>query len=172
MAADPPIKRSNFWWLALLFAVPVAAVAIPCVLGILIDLQKANSPKVIVNRKEWPTELEELVAKSNLSAEEIASIEVVRVGMGDGWCCRLRQTPATSALVTSRWIPIEKSPVGESAKERFFGYLPNPWRKPAPQGRFYIHPDYNTQEEGNGTAYVGLIDDGGKYVYVWFYFNF
>jgi hypothetical protein len=171
MVRDPEPKRS-FWWLTLLFAVPVAAVAIPCVLGIVIQLQTATLTKVIVDRKEWPSELEELVAKSKLSPEDIASIEVVRVGWGDGWFCRLRQTPGTTALVTSRWIPIEKSPVGEPAKERFSSYLPNPWRKPAPQGRFYIHPDYNTQEEGNGTAYVGLVDDGGKYVFVWFYFNF
>lgn len=172
MANDPEPQRSNFWWLVLLFAVPVAAVAVPCVLGILIDLRRTNSPQMIVNRKDWPPELEELVAKSNLPPADIASIEVVRVGWGDGWFCRLRQSPGTTALVTSRWIPIEKSPVGESAKKRFLHYLPNPWRKPPPRGRFYIHPDYNTQEEGNGTAYIGLIDEGGKYVFVWFYFNF
>ncbi|MFN0021696.1 MAG: hypothetical protein ACKVP0_25895 [Pirellulaceae bacterium] len=172
MAKYPEPKRSNSCWLLLLFAVPVAAVTIPCVLGILLQFQQVNSPKVIVDRKEWPPELEELVAKSNLSPADIASLEVVREGMWDGWFCRMRQSPSTATLITSRWIPMEKSPVGKSAKERFFDRLPSPWRKPAPQGRFYIHPDYNTQEEGNGTAYVGLIDDEGKYVFVWFYFNF
>jgi hypothetical protein len=126
---------------------------------------------VITSRKDWPRELEELVAQSHLSPEEIDSIEVV-TNRWDGWFCRLRQTENTSALVTSRWIPIAKSPVAAAAQERFFDRLPNRWSKPAPAGRFFIHPQYSTQEEGDGTAFVGLIDDDQKYVFVWFYFNF
>lgn len=172
MKSHPTSQRSKFWWLVLLGALPLGALGIPCLLGVLVRLGADAEPQVIIDRKEWPPELEELVAKSNLTPEDIASIEVVRVGLGAGWFCRLRQTPGTTALVTSQWIPIEKSPVGASAQERFFGYLPNPWRKPAPAGRFYIHREYSTQEEGNGTAYLGLIDEGGEYVFVWFYFNF
>ncbi len=172
MAEQVKLSRLQFWWLTLAGAIVLSVSGLCCAVVVLGWFRASFEPRVITDRSEWPPELAELITESHLSTADIGTIEVIHLGMGDGWFCRMRQTPGTTALVTSRWIPIEKSPAGESAQQRFFNWLPQRWSKPTPAGRFYIHPDYSTQEEGNGTAFIGLIDEEGKDVFVWYYFNF
>jgi hypothetical protein len=127
----------------------------------------------VLDRTEWPSHLVKFIASSNLSAKESDHIEAVLTnGFGDGWFLRMPRSENAERLVTQQWIPIEESEVGDSAAQGFWQRMPKAWK---PQrgdqaSKMYIHPRYNPQEDGNGTAFVGLIDD--DYVYVWFYFNF
>jgi hypothetical protein len=94
--------------------------------------------------------------------------------MGDGWFCRMERTPGTTSLVKDRWIPIHKSQAAAQAKQGFYNYFPQNWDRYPERltGRFYVHPQFNMEEDGNGTAHVGLIDDEQNRVYLWLYFNF
>lgn len=139
-----------------------------------ISFRASLEPKLIVSRTDWPRELEELVSSSDLNSEDIGTIEVVRVGWGDGWYCRMRKSPRTVALVMDRWVWAKESPEAELAIEEFASRTPIRWktRRQPPLSDFYIHPKFNMQEDGNGTAFVGLIDEERDSVFIWFYFNF
>src|SRR5262245_20451524 len=116
-------------------------------------MRASFEPKIIETRAEWPRELEELVMSARLSPEDIATIEVVRIGWGDGWFCRMRKSPRTVALVIDRWVWAKESPAADVAIAKFTDYMPNRWksRRTPPLSDFYIHPKFNMDEDGNGT---------------------
>jgi hypothetical protein len=136
-------------------------------------LREDDPGKVVTSRDDWPRELEELIASSELAPDEVESIEVVEVGWAEGWVCRMACTPATVALVTNQWIPVSKTPA-QGREEVFLRTIPTYWkpRTKLATGSFYAHPNYSTSRDSNGTAYMALIDDEHDKVVIWFYFNF
>jgi hypothetical protein len=151
---------------------PSTAAPILAVLAIVLLAEGCSfEPPLIHDREAWPRELENLIAASKLDASEVGKVEVVING-GDGWSCRLPRTDKSVALVTDRWLPISESEVADDARYYLNQYGPRRWRAftVEPAARLYVHPQFNPQEDGNGTAYVGAVSK--DWVVVFFYFNF
>lgn len=152
--------------------------SIRCPLGLLalalllVDAVGCRPRVELTDRSEWTDSLKDFVESSDLPANEVDAIEAVLVGYGDGWFLRMPRTKNTEKMVTEKWVAVEESPLGASAQEAFWQNIPKAWKQQRGDqaGKIYIHPRYNGDEDGNGTAFMGLIDD--DYVYVWFYFNF
>lgn len=91
----------------------------------------------------------------------------------------MRKSPPTLDVIPKDWLPAKQSPVGDLALNRLTAYMPPDWfprsrrnGTPRPFGDFFIHPQFNMTEDGNGTAYVALVDHERELVFIWFYFNF
>ena len=129
--------------------------------------------RIITDRNLWPAELKSIVDESDLTSVDIASIEVYDYGI-DGWFCRMIATPRSEALINRLWVPIARCRSPMQAAQCFWRYMPGIWKTSTSSQNInlFAHKDFNMDEDGNGTAYVGMHDKDRDLVFIWYHFNF
>lgn len=83
-------------------------------------------------------------------------------------------TPNTIEFIHDRWVPIAESPSAVRNLGLFWNAMPGKWQpfRESPDFEFVAHPDFNLDEDGNGTAYIAAHDKDRDLVFIKFFYNF